>query len=55
MLRKPGTDIEDSRVTWLALMAMDIATEPQKAKLIENYGKRGKIMNEISNLSFSYG
>lgn len=42
VMRKPGTDIEDNRITWLALTAMDNATPPQKSILTENYGKKGR-------------
>lgn len=42
VLRKPGTDIEDGRCTWLSIAAMERATSEQRKVLIECYGKKGK-------------
>lgn len=43
VLRKPGTDIEDGRCTWLAITAMERATPAQKKILAESYGRKGEL------------
>ncbi|XP_031621837.1 farnesyl pyrophosphate synthase-like [Contarinia nasturtii] len=39
VLRKPGTDIEDGRCTWLAVTAMEHVSDEQKDILIKCYGQ----------------
>lgn len=41
VLKKPGTDIEEGKCTWLAVQAMRYGDEQQKAILAECYGKTG--------------
>lgn len=41
VLKKPGTDIEDGKCTWLAVSAMELASNKQKGVLVECYGRNG--------------
>lgn len=41
-LKKPGTDIEDGKCTWLAVKAMENGTGQHKAIMEACYGKDGK-------------
>lgn len=41
LMKKPGTDIEDGKCTWLACTAMELSSDKQKATLIKCYGKNG--------------
>lgn len=41
VLKKPGTDIEDGKCTWLASTAMEHASDEQKAILKKCYAKNG--------------
>jgi len=36
---KIGTDIQDAKCSWLVCQALEVATEEQRAVLVENYGK----------------
>lgn len=40
-LKKPGTDIEDGKCTWLAVQAMENGTDQHKAIMKKCYGKNG--------------
>lgn len=42
VLKKPGTDIEESKCTWLTIMVLERGTEQQKDILKQNYGKTGE-------------
>lgn len=41
VLKKPGTDIEDGKCTWLAVTAMEHASDQQKDILKKCYAKNG--------------
>lgn len=41
VLKKPGTDIEDGKCTWLAVKAMENGTRHQKAIMEKCYGRDG--------------
>lgn len=41
-LKKPGTDIEENKCTWLSVVAMEVGTKAQKNILKTCYGKNGK-------------
>lgn len=43
VLKKPGTDIEDSKCTWLAVLVMERGTEQQQNIMKECYGKNGNL------------
>lgn len=47
MLSKPGTDIEEGKCSWLAVIAMERGTEQQKQILRECYGKNGDFYSLI--------
>lgn len=42
ILKKPGTDIEDGKCTWLAVKALENGTNEQKHLMYKCYGKNGK-------------
>lgn len=42
---KIGTDIQDNKCTWLAVLCMQRATEAQKQIMRDCYGKHGKSWN----------
>lgn len=42
VLKKPGSDIEDGKCTWLAVKALEIGSSQQRDVLKECYGKNGK-------------
>lgn len=44
---KIGTDIQDNKCTWLAVLCMQRATEAQKDIMKECYGKHGKNHSNI--------
>jgi farnesyl diphosphate synthase len=39
---KVGTDIQDGKCSWLAVVAMQRASEDQKKVMLECYGKNGE-------------
>lgn len=47
VLKKPGTDIEDGKCTWLAAMSMELGTEQHKNIMKEFYGKNGNNIHSI--------
>lgn len=44
---KIGTDIQDNKCTWLAVLCMQRATEAQKQIMRDCYGKDGKFCEQI--------
>lgn len=61
VLKKPGTDIEDGKCTWLAVSAMELGNDNQKENMEKYYGKNGTSIVDrqlvdsiLSNLSFSF-
>ena len=53
---KIGTDIEESKCSWLVVQALDRANEEQKLVLRQNYGKSGeenvkKVKNVFNELN----
>lgn len=42
-LKKPGTDIQDGKCTWLAVKTMQNGTHAQKSIMEDCYGKNGYI------------
>lgn len=53
---KIGTDIQDNKCTWLAVLCMQRATEAQKDIMKECYGKHGKNQSNIKmkNVNFLF-
>lgn len=47
---KIGTDIQDNKCTWLAVLCMQRATEAQKQIMRDCYGKHGKFTFESGAL-----
>lgn len=43
VLKKPGTDIEEGKCTWLAVKTMQHGTNEQKSIMEDCYGKTGNI------------
>lgn len=54
VLKKPGTDIQDGKCTWPAILAIQLASEQQKSILEKCYGQNGKncqwILNEFISI-----
>lgn len=46
---KIGTDIQDNKCTWLAVLCMQRATEAQKQIMRDCYGKNGKFLLYLSS------
>lgn len=44
---KIGTDIEDNKCSWLAVVAMQRANAEQKQIMIDCYGQKGKEWNRL--------
>lgn len=44
---KIGTDIENNKCSWLAVVCMQRANNEQKEIMKECYGKNGKLHNKI--------
>lgn len=52
-LKKPGTDIEDGKCTWLAVQAMENGTNEQKSIMHKCYGKNGnKFSSNLNHFFF---
>lgn len=50
---KIGTDIQDNKCTWLAVLCMQRATEAQKQIMRDCYGKDGKLRSTMVLLFLS--
>ncbi|KAH8280258.1 hypothetical protein KR018_001163 [Drosophila ironensis] len=47
---KVGTDIQDNKCSWLAVVAMQRANAEQKQIMIDCYGKQGKVSLDLSRV-----
>lgn len=45
VMKKPGTDIQDGKCTWLAVKCMELCSEHDQQHVMEKcYGKNGKVI-----------
>lgn len=49
VLKKPGTDIEDGKCTWLAALAMEIGNDQQKEIMKKCYGINGNMTHHTNS------
>lgn len=51
---KIGTDIQDNKCSWLAVVCMQRANEEQKQIMLDCYGKNGRLLNNCLCKVFNY-